>query len=491
MPLRVHRRKTKKKKNTNFLIVPASVYGLALSNVRIPIMSATQFFPIPPDRFALLCDTVSRKVSRLPFLRSGVMVNGELLGVAMESLNAEVTKTLALTTPQNALEQPEDGLDRCIEERLHLPGKTTVPVIAEVLVAAGIAEPAEIRERRYPHPRKALRLLGPWTWHIASPAPSVNLFGSGDDGSSSPFSWMSVCPVCRTGILNRVTGKQLFGIPHTEFYIECSHCGAKFIPVGTQFRLVSIATIRDPLWKKNLDKTFPPETWAALARGTSPGGKTLEGKPEKKPDHPPVATPAFTLKQLQDGSFAVPFQGKNLYFRPLKLNFSGGLKEDLFARSKTPLKQLLEKPAYEHLISPVNAKYSRYIPMDTGLFLGQLKERHDPFYREFLNTYGDEKYGTFRLEESREAGKKGVLIVVVRKGLYHVADCPESCQKTVNDLYGRLLPDDCLLDRDTTRCRINAVLSNNKKDAGLYVYSCESENERKDIISSISGHLSV
>ncbi|WP_321507129.1 hypothetical protein [uncultured Methanoregula sp.] len=454
-------------------------------------MSATQFFPIPPELFALACDTVSRRVSRLPFLRSGVMVNGELLGVAMECLNAEFKKTLALTTPQNALERPEDGLDRCIEERLHLPGKTTVPVIAEILIAAGIAEYAGILDRRYPHPRKGIRLLGSWTWHIASPAPSVNLPGSGEDGNSSPFSWMSLCPVCRTGILNRVVGKQLFGIPHTEFYIECSHCGAKFIPVGTQFRLVSIANIRDPLWKKNLDQSFPPETWAAIARGTSPGGNPLKRKPETKPAGQPAVAPSFALTQLMDGSFAVPFQGKTLYFRPAKITFSGSVKEDLFARSKIILSDLLENAAYEHLRSPVNAKYSRYLSMNTGLFLGQLKERHDPFYREFLNIYGDEKFGTFRLDDSRDSEKRGVLIVVVRKGLYHVADCPESIRKLVNDTFGRLLPDDCLLGHDSTRCRINAVLCNNKADAGLYTYACENGDEREKIICSINACLTA
>src|SRR5512136_3261391 len=93
---------------------------------------------------------------------------------------------------------------------------------------------------------------------------------------------MSICPICRTGILNRVVGKQLFGIPHTDFYIECTHCGAKFIPVGPQFRLVSIATVRDPLWRKYLDQTFPAETWAALARGTGAGGQPLSHPAGKK-----------------------------------------------------------------------------------------------------------------------------------------------------------------------------------------------------------------
>jgi len=221
-------------------------------------MSATQYFPIPPELFALAGETVSRRVSRLPFLRSGVMVTGELLGVAMECLNAEFNKTLALRTPQEAVVKPDDGLDCCIEARLRIPGKTLVPVIVEVLCSAGIAETTEFLDRRAHRPLKAVRLLPPWTWD-AGPAMSsaVKLPGAEHDDDASTLSWMSMCPVCRTGILNRIVGKQLFGIPHTDFYIECTWCGAKFIPVGTRFRLVSIATVRDPLWRKHLDQTFP------------------------------------------------------------------------------------------------------------------------------------------------------------------------------------------------------------------------------------------
>jgi hypothetical protein len=75
------------------------------------------------------------------------MVTGELIGVAMECLNAEFKKTLALRTPPDAAEKPLDGLDRCIEERLKIPGKAVVPVIVDVLCSAGIAETTEIMDR--------------------------------------------------------------------------------------------------------------------------------------------------------------------------------------------------------------------------------------------------------------------------------------------------------------------------------------------------------
>jgi len=454
-------------------------------------MSAPQYFPLSPEMFALACETVSRRVSRLPFLRSGVMVTGELIGVAMECLNAEFNKTLALRTPPDAAEKPLDGLDRCIEERLKIPGKTVVPVIADVLCSAGIAETTEIMDRFSHRPRKGIRLLPPWTWHAASPmAPTVKPLGSGNDDESSRESWMSMCPVCSTGILNRVVGKQLFGIPRTDFYNECTHCGAKFIPVGTQFRLVSIATVRDPLWRKHLNETFSAETWSALARGTKPGGNQHVRQTEK-PVSQSQKSPSGGLMQLKDGSLIVPFPEKTLYFKPVKLNFSGFVREDVFARAQQPLQDLLKNPAFSHLLPQLNAKYSRYLSMKSGLFLGQLKERHDPFYREFLNSYGDEKYGTFRLEDSPEADKKGVLIVVVNKGIYHAVNCRDAFRVIINNVFGRISAEDCLLSGDSTRCRMNALLCNNRSASGIFLHPCEKEEERQHITEILKGFISI
>jgi hypothetical protein len=446
-------------------------------------MSATQYFPLPPEIFARACATVSGRVSQLPFLRGGVSVTGELIGVAMESLNAVPAKALALATLPGAGGEAEDGLDRCLEERLHIPGKAAAPVIAEVLCSAGITEPALIADRHAHREQRGIRLVAPWTWHIASTmAPSVRIGGgAGDDPG---LSWMDLCPVCRTGILSRVTGKQLFGIPRTDFYIECSHCGAKYIPVGPAFRLVSIATIRDPLWKRHLDRTHSPQEWSALARGTRPAGHPSPGLKEKTPGSPLLPAAAVTLTQLKDGSLAVPVRGKILYFRPVSLLFTGSVRDDAFARIQKSLEEILVQPVFEHLRTPVNAKYSRYLPMKAGIFLSQLKERHDLFYRGFLNPYGDEKYGTFRAVDFKDGEKKGVLIVVVNRGLYSVINSPDPLSTTIGRL-GRIGPDECLLSGDSARCRVNALLCTSKKEAGLFFYLAEREDERLSVIHAI------
>jgi hypothetical protein len=413
------------------------------------------------------------------------------MGVVMECLNAEFKKALPLKTPSNASPETFRGLDRCIEERVRISGKTVVPVLAEVLCSAGIAETTEIMDRISHRPYKGIRLLPAWTWHLASPeVPAINPVVQGLIPEPVNASWTNKCPVCRTGILTRITGKQLFGIPRTDFYEECTHCGAKFIPIGTEFRLVSIARIRDPLWKKHLDETYPPETWAALARGSSTGGKPRVQVPVKDSVKLPPKSPLGGLTLTKDGSLVVPVGEKTLYFKPLKLQFSGGLRENVFARAQKPLEEILKNPLFSHLVPPVNARYSRCLPMKSGLFLRQLKERHDPFYRGFLNPYGDEKFCTFKLDGSQEHDKKGVLIVVVNREIYHVVNCLSSFGAMINETYGRILPEDCFLGGDPARCRINALIGNNKKETGIYVHASEQEEERMHITEILTRGIS-
>jgi len=448
-------------------------------------MAEPQFFPLSPNMMALASETVSRRVSRLPFERNGVMVTEELIRVTMECLNAEFKKAMPLKTPGVPDQHQVIGLDRCIEERMCVSGKTVVPVIAEVLCSAGIAETTDIIDRSSHRSIRGIRLLSAWCWHTGSSSSPV-VGGSGDDEENS--SWTNLCAVCRTGILTRVTGKQLFGIPRTDFYWECTHCGAKFIPVGALFRLVSIGTIRDPLWKKHLDQTYPAETWSSIARGTGQSSGPLRMAPVKKPALLPTAPGGLT--HMKDGSLMVPCGEKTRYFKPVKLHFFGGLKENVFARAQKPLREILQNPVFSHLISPVHARYSRYLPLKSGLFLNQLKERHDPFYREFLNNHGDEKFCSFRLEGLPDLDKKGVLIVLYNRELYHVVNCSGSIRVFINDTIGRISPEECFLSGSSTACRINALLSNSRKDTGIYSYTCEPEEERINITEILQGGIS-
>jgi len=451
-------------------------------------MSATQFFPIPPEFLALAGETVNRRVGRLPFMLDGISVTLDRIGVTMECLNAEFSKTLTITTKQTPEKRAPEGLDQCLAQRLNLTsGVPCAAVITDVLCCAGIAEKTEVVDRTTHARSRGARLLSPWTWHSASvPASSLSPAGAGTASGTPPAPWMSLCPVCRTGILNRVFGKQLYGIPRTDYYIECTHCGAKFIPEKDLFCLVSIATIRDPIWKHHLNKSFSPESWMEIARASGTGTAQRVIMPSSHRSSPAIPVlKTGPLLPMKDGSLGVPVLDKILYFKPVRLIFSGGLKEDIFEKEQKCLKDAISTPAYSHLKVKTEENYTNYLPLRMGLFLWERKEKHDPFYREFLNPWGDEKYGTFMVEDSDLSGRKGVYLVVVDGKACHAGYSHESFKKTLTHEFSRITAGDCFLDRDGTRCHINALLCMEKKTAAVYLHAVDNEEERVRIVDAL------
>lgn len=477
-------------------------------------MSATQFFPLPPELLALACETVNRRVDRLPFTQEGCTVTQELIGVTMECLNAEFSKTLALHAKQTSEKQAPEGLDLCLAERLALNGDVPcAAVISDVLCRAGIAEKSEVVDSKSHARSRGVRLLPAWTWHSSSaPVSSPSPTGADTRGSPSPTPWMSLCPICRTGILNQVFGKQLYGIPHTDYYVECTHCGSKFIPEKDLFCLVSIATIRDPSWKRFLNRSYSPESWMEIARAsgtattkrvTMPATRRASspassGSPLSSPYNTPVRHPSASvvlktgpLTPMRDGSLGVPIQDKILYFKPVRLIFSGGLKEDIFEKEQRILKDVIGIPAYSALKAKTEEKYANYLPLRLGLFCWERKEKHDPFYREFLNPWGDEKFGTFMVEDSDLSGRNGVYLVVADGKACHAGYSRESFKKTLTAEFSRITAGDCYLDRDGTRCRINALLCLQKKTAAVYLHAVDSEEERVRITEALMSGATV
>ncbi len=452
-------------------------------------MSSRQFFPIPGELHALACEAVRQKVARLPFERDGVRITGEVVGVTMECLNAEFSKTLPVMAKVLITAPAPEGLDRCLEQRLNLDGRTVAPVVAEILCRAGIGEKTEVLDRTSHRKAPGIRLLSAWKWHTASAPVKIvrNIAGTGPGSLSA--SWMNLCPVCRNGTLDRVDGTQLFGLPYTEYFVACSDCGAKFVPDGEKFRLVSISRISDPLWKRLLDKTHSPEAWSAIAGTTGSGTTdlqkpvkkpvTVKGKPEGKPLKPGVFLP------MKNGTIAIQCGEKTLYFKPVRLVFSGSARSGAFSWAQKPLRELLDLPVYSHLKELVLARYSPYLPLRIGLFLWERKERHDPFYREFLNTYGDEKFGIFRMKEPDDAGRNGVFLVVTGGEIVYGCCSHGSFGNTINGYFGRVSSHDCYLDGDEIRCRINAVLTAKKAGTGVYIHGIEDPDECRKVAETL------
>ncbi|MFZ0675921.1 hypothetical protein, partial [Methanoregula sp.] len=345
-------------------------------------MVTPQFLPIPKAIHALACETISRRVDRLPFTRNDVEITEGIVGITLECLNAEVMRTLPLKTVARGT-GTHPGLAECLSERRGSDQGGVAPVIAEVLVNAGLAEPAEVLDTATHTQIRGIRLLPAWTWHIGS-----GEFSRGGGQYTGGYdAWLARCPVCKTGILGRVTGKRLFGIPPTDFYFDCSHCGAKFTPEKDRFRLVSIARIADPRWRQYLNSSRTPDEWSALIREETPVRQApsriatsryrmASRKPEAPHQTPPVRRPEKSVRPiegvpvpfstLRDGSLIVTGTPKTLYFRPVGLRFLRGTRHDLFCQAKRTLRQALDSTAFAGVKPVFVHEYAQYLPLRLG-----------------------------------------------------------------------------------------------------------------------------
>ena len=449
-------------------------------------MPTPHYLPIPTSLRTLACDTVSRRVASVPFIRNRVRVTGDLIAAGIESLNAEATRTLAINQRTGADGRVQvDGLDRLLTGR-GFPEPGTADTLSLVLKDAGIVEPVVVSDRRSHRTFRGIRLLSVWTWHIASETErSYGLQGIHSTSLCDPSVWTNLCPVCQTGTLNPVTGQRLFGIPETDF-LACTHCGAKFVPSGDQFRLVSIATIRDPSWKRHLNKTRTTGDWAAIASGSAsrqemPHSRTVLAA-GKKADEPGPAP----FSRMKDGTLGVALKNQTYYFRGVHLHFGHGIVRNLFAKATAPVRQIISLPPYNDIRPVVKTRYAPYLDSMIGSFLFELKQNHDGFYREFLNVHGDGEYCRFRTTDHGLSEQKGIWLVVVGDHICAAGGCHGRFADTINETLGSILPATCYRDGDATSCRINALICRNRKDAGIYFHTMTGKKKISQLVREMT-----
>jgi hypothetical protein len=453
------------------VFIPLSRQRIAAAEIS---MAASQFLPIPETIHTLACETVSRRAGRLPFTRDSIEITEKLIDVTMESLNADVTRILPLKTYGRGSRR---GLVDILNERTGCDQSAAVPVIADILINAGLAEPAEVLDTATHTKTRGIRLLSAWTWHIGS---GDFLTTKGLNSGEETDTWLARCPICKTGILNRVIGKRLFGIPPTDYYIDCSHCGAKFIPEKSRFRLVSIARIADPKWRQYLNSSRTSDEWSALINKCNAGQQAPQRIATsqyrmalKKPEvslPSPVPRREKPLQQvegvpvhfptLKDGTLVVTGTTKTLYFRTAKLRYLRGIRHDTFTHAERTLKQALESPVFSDVKPIFENEYARYLPLRLGPVTEELKKKNDPRWRLLLHRFGDADFGSFALDNEEQAQQKGILIIFVQDKLCFIAACHTNFADLVDRSFGNITADQCYRDGDETRCRINNLITN-------------------------------
>lgn len=451
-------------------------------------MKTPHTLPVPPDVLSRASDRLKVADRRMPFVQDGKTVGTDLLAAALEELNAEPNRTLAIRCRRGENGRViADGLDRRLSQR-GFPEEGTAETVAEVLISAVIAAKASITDRRSHRFIRAVRLLPGWTWTIATGG-TGEYRSTGIPGSDGGHpAWTDLCPVCREGRLLPAEGQRLFGVHGTDFLV-CTSCGARFVAEAGKFRLVSIAKKRDPAWASLLNRQLSGDEWRAVARGGSglkitiaPGSaaeKTGRKARSKSPARPSAKR------------FALDVGERTLYFTPLRLQFGKGMARDLFAKRKEPLREILRLPAYHDCAVSVVDKYRTWLDAPVGFFLVSIRDRRDSNFRKFLNEYGNNTFCMFMAADADLAQKRGVWIVVHDGTVCAAGESLCSFAATVNEELGCLQPMSCYRDGSPERCRINSIVCGNRQaGGGLFVYPVEREDEIRKLAREIGSSAS-
>jgi hypothetical protein len=177
-------------------------------------------------------------------------------------------------------------------------------------------------------------------------------------------------------------------------------------------------------------------------------------------------------------------------FELLKLVIIENNLENIFLKNKKTLKYFLEKAANDkknrlHKIAGQQLeKYSSYLNLNIGEFLFNLKSVNNLDYKLYLNKYGDEKFCRYKIEGF--LNDKGIYCYVVDNEIKYIGRSKKTFKERFNE-YGKITPYNCLIDGQSTNCRVNAKINSLKNEiyVGIFKMTNSSNEQIKDLETKI------
>lgn len=150
-----------------------------------------------------------------------------------------------------------------------------------------------------------------------------------------------------------------------------------------------------------------------------------------------------------------------------------GIQEQFRLFDKKTIRELLQHRRYEHLKEKVIKEYTELLDVPAGIAIYQMKKNHDPFYKEFLNKYGDLTYCQFIVKGNDSLlSKKGVYLVIKNDELVFAGICNNTFKLRFNQHIGNISPKSCFRDGTATHCHINANIAEHIRDSTIYFQIC-------------------
>lgn len=139
------------------------------------------------------------------------------------------------------------------------------------------------------------------------------------------------------------------------------------------------------------------------------------------------------------------------------------------------------------------ASYSQHLDSPLGKVLHQLKASGDPFYRRFLNAYGDQAYSTFAIGDSAALAARGVYTYysgadLSGADLMYIGRCKDAMKKRINQGYGKIHPKNCFRDDQATNCHLNALITAATAAVTLWLQMMDNADEIETLEANLIAH---
>lgn len=159
-----------------------------------------------------------------------------------------------------------------------------------------------------------------------------------------------------------------------------------------------------------------------------------------------------------------------LTFVRVPLSISNNLHTDVFAlKNNKTVAETLRQSRYLDLQPEALEHFAAQMDQPLGTFLKGLKAQGDPFYRRFLNAYGDGAYCSFSITDNAMRRQRGLYSFVLGERAVYIGRCNDSFGKRINQGYGRIHPKNCFRDGQATNCHLNALVAESRGDVTFYV----------------------
>lgn len=141
--------------------------------------------------------------------------------------------------------------------------------------------------------------------------------------------------------------------------------------------------------------------------------------------------------------------------------------------------EILNKDKYLKFVDLCEKRYSSYMEMKLGVFLGMLKEQEDSFYKHFLNDYGDSIYCKFRMVDNQFSEHKGIYVFKNNGQIKYIGRVKgeHNFYQRINMGYANISPKNCYIDGQSTNCHVNSIINSCKGDVNLFILPLGSDEE--------------